>query len=210
MDFERRIYTLIADSALSHTIGGRIRSLRDERNVSQLDLAAALKISTSALRNIEHGDAMPRLSTLEFLSDFFGLPIDYIVRGVMPGADGSNLDTFRETGLNDTSIAFLGEQIDLGKYSGGLSEYITTLNSLVSGGLLPLVWTLNRLNSELADIDSEIKKTVDEAPKSEDIVAEMQLSNKLEPLQERRDLLRLRYLRQVEQVFDQLIVKGDD
>jgi hypothetical protein len=37
----------------------------------------------------------------------------------------------------------------------------------------------------------------------------MQLSNELEPLRERRDLLKLRYLRVVERVFDNLITKGD-
>jgi transcriptional regulator with XRE-family HTH domain len=200
---------LVADKFSPHSVGGRIVGLREERDMSQGELAAALSISTSALRNLEHNDSQPRLANLEKLSDIFGVPIDYIVRGVMPGGDG-NLDTFRETGLNDTSMAYLSEQIDLGKNGGGLSEYITTLNSLVSGGLLTLVWLLNRLNRELAELDAEIKEVLDRKPKTDDIVEEMQFDGELEPLRERRDLLKLRYLREVERVFDRLIAEGEE
>lgn len=201
---------MVADNALKHTIGGRILALRDANNVSQLDLAKALKISTSALRNLEHGDAMPRLSTLELLSDYFNVSIDYLVRGVTPNANGNNLDTFRETGLNDLSLDFLSEQIDLGKNCGGLNEYITTLNALMSGGLLTLVWTLNRLNRDLEEIEKEIKKASGKMPKPNDMVSIMQLSEKLEPLQERRDLLKLRFMRQVERVFNGLIINENN
>ena len=201
---------MVANNAIEHTIGGRIKSMRNERDVTQLELAAALKISTSALRNIEQGTAMPRLSTLEMMSDFFKVSIDYIVRGVTPDIDDDSLVMFRETGLNDLSKIFLGQQIDLGKYCGGLNEYITTLNALISGGFLTLVWTLNRVNRELSEIDTEIKKILDESPKPDNIVEQMQLSTKLEPLREKRDLLKLRYLREVERIFDNLIINEED
>ena len=190
-----------------HTIAGRILALRDSRGVQQQELAAALKISPSALRNLEHGDTLPRLSTLELLSDFFNVSIDYLVRGVQ--SDGDNLDMYRATGLNDTALAFLGEEIDRGKECGGLDGYIAALNAIMTGGFAGLVWGLKGLNAELAAIDAEIKKVLDESPKPENIVEEMQLSNKLEPLRERRDLLKLRYLRRVEKAFDGLIEKGD-
>jgi len=192
----------------NHTIGGRIYGLRSSRDVTQLELSAALNISTSALRNIEYGNTAPRLETLEKLSDFFKVSMDYIVRGVQ--SDGDNLDMYRATGLNDTALAFLGEEIDRGKECGGLNEYITTLNALVSGGLLPLVWKLNELNNELAGIDGEMACVLCNTPKPQNIVEEMQLSKELEPLQERRDLLKLRYLRHVERVFNNLIDKGAD
>jgi transcriptional regulator with XRE-family HTH domain len=200
-------FTLASDNASAHTVGGRILALRSDRDVSQLELAAALKISTSALRNLEYGYALPRLATLEQLSDFFNVSIDYLVRGVSSGNEG-NLDVFRDTGLTDISMAFLKEQIDLGKNCGGLNEYITTLNALVSNGLLTLVWTLNRLNRELDEVDAEIEQAGGSAPEPEDIVKAMELSAKLEPLKERRDLLKLRYLRSVEKVFDGLIKEG--
>jgi hypothetical protein len=51
---------------------------------------------------------------------------------------------------------------------------------------------------------------LDETPRPENILAEMQLDNATAPLRERRDLLKLRYLRQVERIYERLIVKGGD
>ena len=198
---------MVAENALAHTIGGRIRALREDRDVTQLELRDALKISTSALRNLEYGHSMPSLNTLVLLSDFFEVSIDYIVRGVTPdgGGSGDSLDIFRATGLNDTSMAFLGKQIDIGKECGGLDEYRISLNALMSNNLLTLVWSLNVLNRELAEIEAQIKKALNKSPKPDNIVAVMEQSEILAPLRERRDLLKLRYLRQVEKVFDGLI-----
>ena len=86
-------------------------------------------------------------------------------------------------------------------------EYRTSLNALVSNNLLQLVWFLNVLNREISEIDAQIKKALDESPKPDNIVDIMKQSEALNPLRERRDLLKLRYLRQVEKVFDGLIVK---
>jgi len=190
----------------AHTIGGRIQALREERDVTQLEVSAAMNISTSALRNIEYGHTAPRLESLEKLSDFFGVSMDYLVRGVT--SDGDNLDIYRETGLNDMSLAFLGKEIDRGKECGGLNEYISMLNALITGGLLNQVWGLTVLNRELTELDGQIKKVLAEKPKPNNIVDEMTLTQKLEPLRERRDLLKLRYLRSVERVFDGLIARG--
>ena len=46
-------------------------------------------------------------------------------------------------------------------------------------------------------------------PCSEELIYEMQLSPLLEPLLERRDLLKLRFLRGVERVFEGLVVDGE-
>jgi transcriptional regulator with XRE-family HTH domain len=167
-----------------------------------------MNISTSALRNIEYGHTAPRLESLEKLSDFFKVSMDYLVRGVQCNED--NLTMFRETGLNDMSLAYLGEQVNLGKECGGLNDYISTLNALVTGGLLDLIWLANKLNRELSDIDKEIAAVAAEKPNTDNIVASMPYEGKLAQLQERRDLLKLRYFRQVEQVFDKLITKGDE
>ena len=199
---------MVVDKFSPHTVGGRIVSLRESRNMSQGELAVALNISPSALRNLEHNDSQPRLSNLEKLSDIFDVSIDYIVRGVM--SNGDNLGTFRETGLNDTSIAFLGEQIEIGRECGGLNDYIAALNAIISGGFPALVWGLKTLNDELAGIDGEISCILCNTPKPKNIVEEMQMSNELSPLRERRDLLKLRYLRLVEKAFDNLIDKGAD
>jgi hypothetical protein len=139
--------------------------------------------------------------------------IDWIVRGIAPSQDsGGGLDAqtlYRTTGLNDSAVASMKEEMERGDYCGGLHEYIATLNGLITGGLLDLVWGLNVLNKALADIDKEIKKISEETPEPENIVERMQLGDRLNPLKERRDLLKLRYLRQVEKVFAYFIEKGD-
>jgi transcriptional regulator with XRE-family HTH domain len=202
--------------AAQHTIGGRILALRNDRGVQQQELAAALDISTSALRNIEHGDTLPRLSTLEVLSDYFNVSIDYLVRGVASG--GNILSFYRDTGLNDLSLMFLTREIERGRECGGLNEYIAALNGLITNGLPNLVWGLKLLNEELVRLEAEIQKTQAETPRPdgiaegspEELLFDAQLSNQLEPLRERRDLLKLRYLRWVEKVFDNQSVKENE
>lgn len=199
-----------------HTIGGRIKGLRSDRGVQQQELAAALEISTSALRNIEHGDTLPRISTLELLSDYFNVSMDYLVRGVASG--GNILSVYRDTGLNDLSLMFLTVEMERGRECGGVSEYTAALNSLMTGGLPNLAWGLKLLNEELTRLDAEIQKILDENPRPDGLedaspqgmLFNGQLSSQLEPLRERRDLLKLRYLRWVEKVFDNLIVKESD
>jgi len=192
-------------------IGKRILELRAAHGMNQQQLAAALDISTSALRNIENGSASPRLYTLSRLSTVFDVPLDYIVRGITPG---DNYDTWKQTGLDDAALAVLDEQLELGRECGGLDEYTATLNRLIAGGFPTLVWTLNRLNRELAAIDAEIAQAKQEPPKGaseqELLLFAMRQGNELEPLRERRDLLKLRYIKQVEKFFEQYIVKGDD
>jgi hypothetical protein len=74
--------------------------------------------------------------------------------------------------------------------------------------MLSLVGQLNVLNRELIDLDAQIKKVLDDTPKPKNIVEEMTLDKELSPLRERCDLLKLRFVRQGENVFDSLITKG--
>jgi hypothetical protein len=80
-------------------------------------------------------------------------------------------------------------------------------------GFFNLFWGLLTLNNELTALDAEISTVKAENPVNdgntpETLLAEMQRDNTLEPLQERRDLLKLRYIKQVEKYFEQHI-KGD-
>ena len=203
-------------------IGERIRTLRDERNVSQLELAGAIGMSTAALRELEWGNSAPKMKNLIALADYFNVPIDYLARGIYPSSEsGSGLDEislYRITGLNALSVANLQEQTDWGKECGGLDEYVALLNAVISGGFLRNVWGLKVLNAELSIIDDEIKHIKKDNPKPKDAVKssreellyEMQLNQLLAPLQERRDLLKLRFFRSVESNLNDHIIKGGD
>ena len=171
------------------------------------------KISRSAIEQLEKGITEPRANTVLRLSQFFGVSADYL----LTGASAENLGSFRELGLTDTALAFWESQVDLANNAGKFAEFSVTASALMSNlGFFNLFWGLINLNNELADIDGQIKKVLEENPKPKDIkkdspqelLYEMTLSKLLEPLRERRDLLKLRYLRQFEKVFENLIAKG--
>ena len=61
--------------ARSVNVGGRLRELREERNVSMRGLAAKSGLSANALSMIERGKTSPSVSTLYKLSEAMGVDI---------------------------------------------------------------------------------------------------------------------------------------
>ena len=57
----------------------RIKELRNERNMSQMQLALCLNVSQSAVVKWELGKTEPTASALIKLSKFFGETTDYIL-----------------------------------------------------------------------------------------------------------------------------------
>ena len=57
----------------------RIRELRIQRNMSQMDLALATKISQSAIAKWELGKTEPTASAIITLAKFFGETTDYLL-----------------------------------------------------------------------------------------------------------------------------------
>ena len=66
---------VFAKEALSVDVGGRLRQLREERNLSMRSLATASGLSANALSMIERGKTSPSVSTLYKLADAMGVPI---------------------------------------------------------------------------------------------------------------------------------------
>ena len=60
-------------------LGKQIRTLREERKLLQSDVAAFLKISTSAYGHYEQGKREPDLETLRQIAIFFGVKFCYLV-----------------------------------------------------------------------------------------------------------------------------------
>lgn len=52
-------------SDIPATLGDRIRQLRTERQLSQLDLATRVGVGQSAISAFETGEKMPRVDTLQ-------------------------------------------------------------------------------------------------------------------------------------------------
>lgn len=70
------IYQKVGDDLFS---GDRIKKLREEQSVSQIDLAKALFISQSSISEYESGNQQPPISMLIQLADFFDVNIDYLL-----------------------------------------------------------------------------------------------------------------------------------
>ena len=56
-----------------------LKLLRNEKNMSQQELADALKISKSAINMYERGERQPNFETLELIADYFNVDIDYLL-----------------------------------------------------------------------------------------------------------------------------------
>lgn len=61
---------------MSETVGSRLKRLRKERDLPQVDVAVAVGISRSTLAGIETDDDPPGRDTLLKLADFFGVSVD--------------------------------------------------------------------------------------------------------------------------------------
>lgn len=57
----------------------RLKELRAEAKISQQSLAQNLKMSKMAISHWESGHSEPSIAQLIYLSDFFGVTVDYLV-----------------------------------------------------------------------------------------------------------------------------------
>lgn len=56
----------------------RIKEIRQEKNLSQTDIAKALGVTRQAISLYEKGDREPKLETWRKLADFFGVSVPYL------------------------------------------------------------------------------------------------------------------------------------
>lgn len=57
------------------------KNLRENRGLTQIEMAEILSLSKSTISMWEKGNRMPIDNTLIFLSNFFGVSIDYLLTG---------------------------------------------------------------------------------------------------------------------------------
>ena len=119
-----------------NTFGSNLKELRYKFGYSQDQLAEIFKISKSAISNWEKGKREPDLETIVFLSEFFKVPTDYLLKGRNTSAASGNLEA-----LNlDQKVCFeyitkLSPQtIELAK------NYLSLLTKLESESPFPKKW----------------------------------------------------------------------
>lgn len=64
------------------TFGERLYELRKDKNISQEELADLLDVSRQSISKWENDKAYPEMTRLLFMGDFFGVSLDYLMRGV--------------------------------------------------------------------------------------------------------------------------------
>jgi transcriptional regulator with XRE-family HTH domain len=64
---------------MENALGSRIRFLRDERNLSQLEMARQLNISNAQLSRYESGDRKPDPEMIVQIADFLNVSTDYLL-----------------------------------------------------------------------------------------------------------------------------------
>lgn len=97
----------------------RLKQLREENNLSQLDLANKLNMSQQAISAYEKGTREPDIDTIKKISDFFNVSTDYLLEKSdirnseelkkVPFANAGGLNT---DGLDEEDLLELQKQID--------------------------------------------------------------------------------------------------
>lgn len=82
--------------------GDRIRELRNEKGLTQLELAKLLSLSKSNISKYESGDLEPNVSTFALLSEIFGVSVDYIM-GISSVRDPAGTSFSKPSILDDLS-----------------------------------------------------------------------------------------------------------
>lgn len=63
------------------TFGERLFELRKTKNISQEELAELLDVSRQSISKWENDKAYPEMTRLLFMSEFFDVSLDYLMRG---------------------------------------------------------------------------------------------------------------------------------
>ncbi len=125
--------------AISVDVGGRLRELRQERNMSMRALARASGLSANALSMIERGRTSPSVSTLYKLATAMEIPITAFFREDPPQQD----IVFRKA-EERTRVPFmrgLWEGLGGEAFVGRVEPFMLTLESGASSGPFGIVHT---------------------------------------------------------------------
>lgn len=66
------------------TMGERIKMLREQRGITQSELAEICKVSDKAVSTWENGRNIPRMGAIQHMADYFGIPKSAIIENIAP------------------------------------------------------------------------------------------------------------------------------
>ncbi|NFM30630.1 helix-turn-helix transcriptional regulator [Clostridium botulinum] len=122
------------------TIGERIKELREEKGINQLELSKILNVHKGSVSNWENNKRTPDADMLTKIADFFNCSVDYLLGNtdiknklnmskLFSGAGGLKLDSFKELiqeneSDNNTLFSFMLEDKlkEAGLYNENMSN----------------------------------------------------------------------------------------
>jgi transcriptional regulator with XRE-family HTH domain len=102
------------------SFGQRLRKLRNNKNITQKELAKILKISESAIGMYERDEREPSFEIVRILADYFHVSTDYLLcrtdnPNYISDQENENLFFFDKEGLTDEDIEYLKQSIEIMK-----------------------------------------------------------------------------------------------
>ncbi|MBW7852147.1 MAG: helix-turn-helix transcriptional regulator [Rhodospirillales bacterium] len=83
-------------NGLAHTIGKKIKLVRDQRGLTQAELARRCGKTVETVSNIERGKTLPGLLTLDRIAHNLGVPIQELVADHGNGVSDNGLGDYLE------------------------------------------------------------------------------------------------------------------
>lgn len=176
------------------SVGARIRSLREKKNVTQDEFAAYMNTVRSTVAKWENGAQDFKSEAIDRIARYFDCSIDYLLRG----ASAETYDIYRTTGLVDSAIEKIQKynnspQADFAE--DGEDVYIDLINELLSDDdYYDLLWQLLAFRREWQSIGKEIAALETAIKEHEPRSRERREANeRIRELEERREFMLWQY-----------------
>lgn len=121
------------------SFGNRLYVLRKSKNVSQGELAELLDVSRQSISKWENDKAYPEMTRLLFMSDYFGVSLDYLMRGTESADNAENKE--------NTSVAYQTRNLltvwnnFISNLSGKQRKLMMLLYALVIAALIAILYS---------------------------------------------------------------------
>lgn len=85
----------------------KIKGLRNSKNLTQQQLADELHVTKQAISKWEKGKSVPDIASVELLSSFFGVSVDYLINDDIEVADTKTTTAILPKRLNKLSVILI-------------------------------------------------------------------------------------------------------
>ena len=109
----------------------RLRTLRQEKKITQAELAKEMNVAKTTIAAYEQGKNEPNLSMLLKIADFFNVSVDYLL-GNSDGRIISDQELYDRLGLTDDAIYCLEHLCDISKNNERYKKLLKNVNILLA------------------------------------------------------------------------------